>query len=76
MEYTKVILILLISLPCTIRGSQQKDLPDLRRFKTEGVGGRFVLNRDTLETVLQDRKKQDAACGQGKDLHICLDLLL
>ncbi|KAJ8039734.1 hypothetical protein HOLleu_13831 [Holothuria leucospilota] len=69
MEYTRFFVVLLISLPFRtlymVYGSQQTVLSDLRRFQNRGVGGRFIVNRDALERELQNRKQQDAACGQG-----------
>lgn len=70
MKYTSFTLYLLISLPGPIiymvNGSQQRVLPDLRRFRIKGVAGRFVVNRDVIEGEIRSRKQRDAVCGQGK----------
>ncbi|KAJ8039732.1 hypothetical protein HOLleu_13828 [Holothuria leucospilota] len=50
--------------------SQQQFLPNIRWFKSVGVAGRFVVNRDALEQVLRNRKQQDAACGQAVKLQL------
>ncbi|KAJ8022085.1 hypothetical protein HOLleu_39477 [Holothuria leucospilota] len=49
---------------CIAKRSQQRILPDLRRTKIKGFGGRFVVNRDALEQEIQRRKQQDGVCGQ------------
>lgn len=70
MDNTKLLIVLLISMSsnsfCTVCGTRQKFITDLRRFKSEGVVGRFIVNRDALERVIQNRKEQDAFCGHGK----------
>lgn len=72
MKYTKFNLLLISSLlssifPSTL-GLQQKILPDLRRYKVEGMVARFIVNRDALERELQNSKQQDAVCGTGEQL--------
>ncbi|KAJ8039723.1 hypothetical protein HOLleu_13817 [Holothuria leucospilota] len=73
-NHTRFLVILLISLPClifaTVCGSKQKALYDLRRFKVVGWGGRFIVNRNALEQLLQYRKQHDASCGKDVKLQL------
>ncbi|KAJ8039733.1 hypothetical protein HOLleu_13830 [Holothuria leucospilota] len=74
MNHIRFLLIVLDFLPrlifATVCGSKQKALSDLRRFKVVGWGGRFIVNRNALEQVLQNRKKQDASCGKDVKLQL------
>ncbi|KAJ8039671.1 hypothetical protein HOLleu_13749 [Holothuria leucospilota] len=68
MESIKCILFVLIFLSSPIflvaYSDKKKTLSDLRRFKVEGVAGRFIVDRNALERKLQKRQLQDVACGQ------------
>ncbi|KAJ8039676.1 hypothetical protein HOLleu_13756 [Holothuria leucospilota] len=74
MEFNKYTLLLIICLPSlifrTTNGRQQKTLPDLNRFRIESVFARFVVARDALEEVLQNRKQEDDFCGQDVKLQL------
>ncbi|KAJ8039688.1 hypothetical protein HOLleu_13769 [Holothuria leucospilota] len=55
----------------TVCGTRQKFITDLRRFRNEGLVGRFTVNRDALERVIQNRKEQDAVLDMiSYTLHI------
>ncbi|KAJ8022081.1 hypothetical protein HOLleu_39471 [Holothuria leucospilota] len=78
MEYTKLILFLLISLPDqiirTANGSHRRILPDLRSFKVQGIVARFVVNRDALEREIQIRKQQAGVCGEDVKIQLSQSL--
>ncbi|KAJ8039674.1 hypothetical protein HOLleu_13754 [Holothuria leucospilota] len=54
----------------TTNGNQQSTLTDLTRFQVEGVLARFAVDREALEQVLQNRKREDGFCGQDVNLQL------